>query len=865
MSLIKEKILNNLSGVKEKIISINLYLKNIYGVKHFSFGTWSSRQHVIIAIHAGQYTGFAESIFSINTPNASLEPWKEYVSSLVNIEVSKALINNRNMRGKWQEQLVEMIEIALIDLIGKIKKVPAIRLLELDEQKVPFGVHVILSDDLEEVKESTKWAVENGKSSYIKVKLFGKNDLDCNIIRSVREICDREHTYLIGDVNCGYRMEKVENSLEYIEENLIRLYNAGLDACEDPAYLKQDEWVELQKRVTPLAIIPDYPLRPARESIKKICKGMGNIYNIHPDSAGSLIDAVILAKHIKNFCAKVMIGDDSLVGASATVWQQIAYGIGAVWVEATEKRNDSDFYYKCVRELATDSSKNPISINLLSGFGIDLDEEILSREADEKIEMKEKKRKNLLFIFADQWRGSALGSASEEPVLTPNMDTFCKDATLCDHVFSTFPLCTPHRGSLLTGKYPLSLDLFTNCKTGLDIRLKDEEIGIGQVLKNAGYQTAYIGKWHLDEPERNHSENPVSGAMGWDAFTPPGVRRHGFDYWYSYGAWDKHLAPHYWENTPNMEQMYKWSVECETDKATEYLKTIRDNDKPFALYISWNPPHSPYDQVPDKYLDIYKDREISFRKNVEFENIHHHTGEKVDYSKEDLVTITKQYYAAISGLDDQFERIIKCLKEENLYEDTIIVLSSDHGDMLGSHGLMGKHVWYEEALRVPCIFRIPKNEKKVCHTCMASQDIMPTLLGLLEVDIPSSVEGNDCSLYLVEDKENLEHSSFICACPGRDVFIKKFKEYNLNPRNFGWRGIRTQDYTYIIELGYDVVPNPKRYLYHTSEDKYQLNPLDLDKKENKLLAETFENQIKDWLKRQNDGFLQNWEKNSAAF
>lgn len=97
MSLIKEKILNNLSGVKEKIISINLYLKNIYGVKHFSFGTWSSRQHVIIAIHAGQYKGFAESIFSINTPNASLEPWKECVSSLVNIEVSKALINNRNM------------------------------------------------------------------------------------------------------------------------------------------------------------------------------------------------------------------------------------------------------------------------------------------------------------------------------------------------------------------------------------------------------------------------------------------------------------------------------------------------------------------------------------------------------------------------------------------------------------------------------------------------------------------------------------------------------------------------------------------------------------------------------------------------
>ena len=160
-------------------------------------------------------------------------------------------------------------------------------------------------------------------------------------------------------------------------------------------------------------------------------------------------------------------------------------------------------------------------------------------------------KKNLLFVFADQWRGSAIGYAREDPVQTPVMDRFCEESVYCDHAFSTFPLCSPHRASLLTGRYPLSTGFFTNCKTGLSMRLQDGEIGIGQVLKEAGYQTAYIGKWHLDEPERNREENPASGALGWDAFTPPGVRRHGFDYWYSYGASDAHLQPHYRLDPPD--------------------------------------------------------------------------------------------------------------------------------------------------------------------------------------------------------------------------------------------------------------------------------------------------------------------------
>lgn len=469
-------------------------------------------------------------------------------------------------------------------------------------------------------------------------------------------------------------------------------------------------------------------------------------------------------------------------------------------------------------------------------------------------------KKNLIFLFADQWRGSAIGYAEDDPVITPNMDAFCEESTYCTNVFSSFPLCSPHRASLMTGKYPLSAGFFTNCKNSIPLRLKDKEIGIGEVLKEGGYQTAYIGKWHLDEPEINHSPHPQSGARDWDAFTPPGPRRHGFDYWYSYGAWDDHLDPHYWHDTSKMNKVHQWSVEHETDKAIEYLKEIRNAEDPFALYVSWNPPHSPYDQVPKKYFGLYKDKELSFRKNVKLDHIHHHTGEQTDFTAEDLMKATKQYYAAISGIDDNFGRLIHLLKDNGLYDDTIIVLSSDHGDMMGSQGLMGKHVWYEEAIKIPFVIRVPGNEKKKCLTCMESPDMMPTLLRLLNLPIPETVEGVDCSEYLVTEKEDLAKASFLCACPGRDIFIKKFKEHNLNPESFGWRGIRTQSFTYVMELGYDVFPRKKCYLYHTSEDKYQMDTLDLNLEKNRQISKYLEEMVIDWMERQNDGFLEIWKR-----
>ena len=162
------------------------------------------------------------------------------------------------------------------------------------------------------------------------------------------------------------------------------LYEAGLDACEDPAFLDLKEWQELQSQVHPLSLIPDYPMRPSREAEKTIIEGMGDCYNIHPGSAASIFDAISLAGRIRQLGADLMIGDDSLVGPGCTIWQQLAIGLSAQWVEATEKEEDSDFYYECIHKIPTDSHTNPIEYHAdCYGFGIYLDEDKLEETSDQ--------------------------------------------------------------------------------------------------------------------------------------------------------------------------------------------------------------------------------------------------------------------------------------------------------------------------------------------------------------------------------------------------------------------------------------------------------------------------------------------------
>lgn len=452
---------------------------------------------------------------------------------------------------------------------------------------------------------------------------------------------------------------------------------------------------------------------------------------------------------------------------------------------------------------------------------------------------------NLLYIFADQWRAHGIGAAGEDPVLTPNMDAFAAESMSCTNAVSTYPLCSPHRASLLTGKYPQSCGMWTNCKIGLDevVMLRPQEVTISDVLHEAGYDTGYIGKWHLDGSEENFHASPSSGARYWDAYTPPGERRHHFDYWLSYGAMDKHLEPHYWKDTCEPIYPGKWSPEFETDAAIEYLEQ-RKNDNPFCLFLSWNPPHPPYDMVPERYMELYEGKELPFRENVPEE------------WKQDPSYLKKrqEYFAAISGLDENFGRLMDFLKEKGLMENTLIVLSADHGDCMGSHGRYGKNIWYEESIWIPLYFHGPGIPAGESDVLFASQDHMPTLLQLLGVSQPDTIEGRCLGDWIrKEETEGEPEHAYLCMFPGMPELVNPYRKLGMNPKSFGWRGIRTKTHTYVVDLGCTPGDKPKRLLYDNEADPFQMNPKELGPENPEAVH--YDGILREYLERLNDPFL----------
>lgn len=433
------------------------------------------------------------------------------------------------------------------------------------------------------------------------------------------------------------------------------------------------------------------------------------------------------------------------------------------------------------------------------------------------------KKPNLLVVFADQWRNTARGLHNPQ-IATPNMDRFAEEAFSTDQAVSGCPLCSPYRSELLTGRRAVHTGVFGNCMTGYDMCLSPEELCISQVLKESGYRTGYIGKWHLDSPELNSGSQPLSGAEGWDAYTPPGKKRHGFEYWHAYNAWNDHLHMHYWEEDSEKIFTNLWSPVHETDKALEFMESRKK--EPFALFLSWNPPHPPFEKIPEKYYDLYRDLEPDYSPNVEGDRFDNQTGEPGVKSRKELDEAIRCYYAAVTGLDEQFGRIITWLKENELYDQTIVLLTADHGEHLGAHGYVGKHTWYEESINVPFMLSYPE-KIPVGHNdiSMETVDIFPTLLGLMDITIPPSVEGRCLADWLICGKRPENEAVYSSAYISRDIFLEAYREKGLDPKRSGWRCIRTPEYKYVIEKGYLPEDVPRYLLFNRKADPYEINPL----------------------------------------
>lgn len=459
---------------------------------------------------------------------------------------------------------------------------------------------------------------------------------------------------------------------------------------------------------------------------------------------------------------------------------------------------------------------------------------------------------NVIYVFPDQYRNCSLGFWNDaeyqahvgwcaDPVHTPNLNQFASESMVLSDCVSNFPVSSPHRGMLLSGMYPDRSGVVLNCMSERPFSsLREDAECIGDVFNAAGYDCAYLGKLHVDFPTKNNPQNPGTYVDStrmpvWDAYTPK-ERRHGFDYWYSYGTFDVHKQPHYWDSEGNRHEIKEWSVKHEVSKAIEYIQNkdnVRDTDKPFLMMIGMNPPHSPYSSTDDCDLEgyeLYKDKSVSellVRPNADT------TMKKAESAK--------YYFANVSGIDREFGRLMKALEEAGLKDNTIVVFASDHGESMCSHGIMEpKNTIWRESMNIPFIIRYPGHiQHRVDDLLLSTPDIMPTLLGLagLSDRIPESVEGRDLSKIFTNDKDQ----------PARPKSAMYMRNLNGDKDENGLvvnyfpvaRGVKTDRYTMELTVNRDYELVGIKF-FDDLEDPYQMNPLDV-----KANQEVFDSLLKE--------------------
>ena len=419
------------------------------------------------------------------------------------------------------------------------------------------------------------------------------------------------------------------------------------------------------------------------------------------------------------------------------------------------------------------------------------------------------KRPNLLYVFADQLRRTSCGYTGYKNAQTPNIDALHADSMDFCQAVSGHPVCAPYRATLFTGKYTTSTGMVIN-----EIRMNPNQRCIGHVLTEGGYETAYIGKWHLYANELGNHYDPKN------SFVPKGPDRLGFDdYFAAYGFHHEYYAPHAYHHEDGPQKIFadKYEPYSQVENAIRHLKRMHDNpDKPFAMFLSLGVPHDPWtpDNVLPEVLERFDPNAYDYPPNYLPQDDPHgdlwaHLSEE---ERKELPSWMRCYDAMVASLDECIGTLMQAVKDMGLDEDTIIIFTSDHGECFGAHGRRAKNIFYEEALRVPFMVRLPggKQAKTTCDACLNTVDIMPTLLDLLGLEKPQDIQGS--SLAGLVTGEGDEEPEF--------QFLQGVGAVAAWGDGYEWRGIRNKQFTY---AKYRV--DGMELLFDHQNDPYQMTNL----------------------------------------
>lgn len=392
------------------------------------------------------------------------------------------------------------------------------------------------------------------------------------------------------------------------------------------------------------------------------------------------------------------------------------------------------------------------------------------------------KHPNVVFVFADQWRAQATGYADDPNVRTPHLDALARESVNFTQAVSGCPVCAPYRASLMTGQYAVTHGVFLN-----DVELRTDAVKLAEAFAAAGYDTANIGKWHLD-------------GHGRSAPIPPS-RRLGFQHWKTLEcSHDYHHSAYHDGDATNLSHWDGYDALAQTEAAADFFRHRR-TDRPFLLVLSWGPPHPPYDTAPEKFRALYDPATLILRPNV--------PTEKAEEARQALAG----YYAHCSALDECVGRLRQVLGEEGLTNDTVLVFTSDHGDMLGSQGEAQKQRPWDESVRVPFLLHapgLPGFRPGPTDAAIDAPDIMPTLLSLCGLPIPPSVEGKDFSPAIRgEPVPDGDEALLMCPHP-----FGQWSAVRHGGREY--RGLRSRHHTYVRAL------DGPWLLYDNEADPYQM-------------------------------------------
>lgn len=412
--------------------------------------------------------------------------------------------------------------------------------------------------------------------------------------------------------------------------------------------------------------------------------------------------------------------------------------------------------------------------------------------------------KNVLLIMTDEWRAQNIGYNGDPEVNTPNIDKLAGESVNYCQAIAGTPICCPSRASFITGQYPSEHGVYIN-----DVPLQPQGTTIAEVFQQHGYRTGYIGKWHL-----NGSPEGIFEARSEPI---PPERRFGFEYWKVLECTHDYNNSAYYDGESTKKKYWPgYDAFGQTDDAIDFIG--QQTEQPYFLALSYGPPHFPLHTAPQEYRERYSSAEPEVRGNVP------------EWAREEALEDLRGYFAHMEALDDCIGKLLEQVDPEN----TIVVFTSDHGDMMWSQGLQHKLTPWEEAVRIPLLVRAPGVAPGESDQLFNSPDLMPTVLGYVGLPIPESVTGEDLS------RSESQPSSAWLSAP---VAYSSLRRTGLSE----YRGVRNHRYTYVCTR------TGPWLLYDNYDDPFQLNNR-CDDPELAEIQTALHQQLEQWMHRLSDEF-----------